>query len=79
MAKKPTNIGKLFGLGLSFGVTMFISLWITTTIGSWIDGKLGLNGVFEFIGIIIGVFSSFRLLMENVAAMDRKPGDGNHK
>ena len=74
MARKPSSMGQLFGLGLSFGVTMFVSIWICTAVGGWIDSKLGLTGFFEFIGVILGVFSGFRLLMENVAALDRKQG-----
>lgn len=70
MAKGP-SIGQYMGLGLSFGVTMFVSIWITTKVGGWLDGLFGLAGVFEFIGLIIGIISGFRLLMENIAALDR--------
>lgn len=68
---KNVSPSQLFGLGLSFGVTMFVSIWITTKVGGWIDEKLGLNGVFFFIGLLMGIFSGFRLLLENVKALER--------
>lgn len=77
--KKSISPSQLFGLGLSFGVTMFVSVWITTKIGGWLDGKLGLNGVCSFIGLLLGIFSGFRLLLENVAALEREKEWQNDK
>lgn len=73
MAKK-VGPGQIVGLGLSFGVTMLVSILIMYKVGQWIDGKLGLDGIFAFIGILMGVFSGFRLLLENVQSIDRPRG-----
>ena len=73
MARKISP-GQVIGLGLSFGVTMMVSIAIMYFVGRWIDGKLGLNGVFTFIGILLGIFSGFRLLLENIKDLERPRG-----
>ena len=73
MARKISP-GQVIGLGLSFGVTMLVSIAIMYFIGNWIDKKLGLDGVFTFIGILLGIFSGFRLLLENVKDLERGRG-----
>ena len=73
MARKISP-GQVIGLGLSFGVTMLVSIAIMYFVGSWIDKKLGLGGVFTFIGILLGIFSGFRLLLETVKDLERPRG-----
>ena len=73
MARKISP-GQVIGLGLSFGVTMLVSIAIMYFFGGWIDRKLGLNGVFTFIGILLGIFSGFRLLLENIKDLERPRG-----
>ena len=73
MARKISP-GQVIGLGLSFGVTMLVSIAIMYFVGGWIDRKLGLNGVFTFIGILLGIFSGFRLLLENINDLERPRG-----
>ena len=73
MARKISP-GQVIGLGLSFGVTMLVSIAIMYFVGGWIDRKLGLNCVFTFIGILLGIFSGFRLLLENIKDLERPRG-----
>ena len=73
MARKISP-GQVIGLGLSFGVTMLVSIAIMYFVGGWIDRKLGLNGVFTFIGILLGILSGFRLLLENIKDLERPRG-----
>ena len=73
MARKISP-GQVIGLGHSFGVTMLVSIAIMYFVGGWIDRKLGLNGVFTFIGILLGIFSGFRLLLENIKDLERPRG-----
>ena len=73
MARKISP-GQVIGLGLSFGVTMLVSIAIMYFFGGWIDRKLGLNGVFTFGGILLGIFSGFRLLLENIKDLERPRG-----
>ena len=73
MARKISP-GQVIGLGLRFGVTMLVSIAIMYFVGGWIDRKLGLNGVFTFIGILLGIFSGFRLLLENIKDLERPRG-----
>lgn len=70
--KPPVRIGSYVGIGLSFGTTLAVSLWLTTTAGGWLDARLGLNGIFTFLGLLLGIFSSFRILVDNIAAIERK-------
>lgn len=74
MADQKVGLGQIVGIGLSFGVTMALSIFIMYEAGHWIDGKLGLNGVFAFIGILMGIFSGFRLLLESVRSLERPRG-----
>lgn len=79
MAKpKYSNAGQYIGLGLSFGVTMIVSIYIASWVGGWLDNQLGLNGVFRFIGILCGIFSGFRVFIDNVEQM-HNPIDPNER
>lgn len=74
---KFSNAGQYIGLALSFGVTMLVSIYIAAWVGQWIDAKLGLDGVFRFIGVLCGIYSGFHLLIENVEQMHnpKNPND----
>ena len=73
MARKVSP-GQVIGLGLSFGVTLLVSIVIMYVVGQWIDNKLGLENVFTFIGVLMGIFSGFRLLLENIRDLERPRG-----
>jgi len=64
--KTPTNAGQLFGLALSFGATMLVSIAIMSFVGRWLDSKFGTTNVFWLIGVLIGICSGFRLFIEQV-------------
>ena len=73
MARKVSP-RQVIGLGLSFGVTLLVSIVIMYVVGQWIDNKLGLENVFTFIGVLMGIFSGFRLLLENIRDLERPRG-----
>lgn len=76
---KYSMAGQYIGLGLSFGVTMAVSIIIAGWAGNWIDMKLGLdNGIFKLIGILCGIFSGFRVFIDNVEQM-HNPIDPNER
>lgn len=79
MGKPKYNMaGQYIGLGLSFGVTMAVSIVIAAWVGTWLDSKLGLNGVFQFVGILCGIFSGFRVFIDSVEQM-HNPIDPNER
>lgn len=44
------------------GLMMVIPIFLCMFFGIWLDGKVGTNGVFTIIFLIIGVFAGFRNL-----------------
>ena len=75
---KFTSINDYFGLALSFSVTMLVSVVIMMTIGHWLDGKLGTNGIFWLIFTLGGIYSGFHLFIEQVDQM-QNPRDINER
>lgn len=75
---KFTSINDYFGLALSFSVTMLVSVVIMMTIGHWLDGKLGTNGIFWLIFTLGGIYSGFHLFIEQVEEM-QNPRDINER
>ena len=84
MPKEPRTFGKFttindyIGLALSFCVTMLVSVLIMMWIGNWIDSKLGTPGIFWLLGSLGGIFSGFRLFIEQVEQM-QNPRDPNER
>jgi len=70
--KKRSNSGQYIGLAFNFGVILVVSMFIMFKVGAWIDAKLGTKGIFTLIFVIMGIASGFRVLMNDVASIDRK-------
>ncbi len=73
MKKKQTsNSGQYIGLAFNFGIILVISMVIMFKVGAWIDAKLGTKGIVTLVFVIMGIISGFRVLMSNVADIDRR-------
>lgn len=78
MLGKPTSAGQYIGLGLSFGVTMLVNIAIASSVGRWLDGKLGTPDIFWLFGVLAGIFVGFRLFIEQVDQLQH-PKDPNER
>lgn len=65
---------KAFTLGMNivinFAIIMGISLFITVNLGLFLDEKLGTGFLMTFLGAILGIFSSFRVLFDQIKLLD---------
>lgn len=57
---------KAANLALSFGVTLGVSLYITYQLGHWLDQRLGTGYLITFFFVLVGVASSFRVLIREL-------------
>jgi F0F1-type ATP synthase assembly protein I len=60
--------GKYMGLGLQFGGAILLFLWI----GQWVDRKLGTNGVFVVVGVLVGAGAAFFSIYRSLMADQRR-------
>ncbi len=60
--------GKYMGLGLQFGGSILLFLWI----GQWVDRKLGTNGIFVLIGVFAGAGAAFYSMYRSLMADQRR-------
>ena len=49
-AKRGYSRKDYLGLAVSFGVTMLLSVLVTSWCGKWLDAKLGTPGIFWLLG-----------------------------
>ena len=79
--KKNRDI-KAFTLGMNivinFAIIMAVSLFITVNLGLFLDEKVGTGFLFTFFGAILGIFSSFRVLFDQIKILDREEGEDEH-
>ena len=59
-----------FNLVINFGIVLAVSLWITLKVGGYLDQKLHTGYLFTFIGVGMGIFSSFRVLFDQIKKWD---------
>jgi ATP synthase protein I len=60
--------GKYMGLGLQFGGSILLFLWI----GQWVDRKLGTNGIFVLVGVFVGAGAAFYSMYRSLMADQRR-------
>jgi len=54
---------------VSFGVTLVVSLLLGFWGGSWLDNRFGTSPVFLIVGILLGVFVSFKSLLTELQVL----------
>lgn len=60
--------GKYMGLGLQFGGAILLFLWI----GQWVDRKLGTDGIFVLVGVLVGAGAAFYSIYRSLMADQRR-------
>lgn len=65
MSKKK-QILKVVSVGLSFGATMIACLYFGYKAGAFLDEYLNTAPLFSFLGILLGVFISFKSLLSSI-------------
>lgn len=74
-ARKNRDINA-FAIGMNivvnFGIIMAVSLFITVHVGEYLDRLFHTGYLFTFVGIILGIFSSFRVLFDQLKWLDNE-------
>ncbi len=65
------TIAKYMSLGLSFGLTMAITVYFLYRGGQWLDDRLGTGPLFMFLGVILGIVTVFKRLYNELQISDR--------
>ncbi len=60
--------GKYMGLGLQFGGSILLFLWL----GQWVDRKLGTDGIFVLVGVFAGAGAAFYSMYRSLMADQRR-------
>lgn len=60
--------GKYAGLGLQFALSILFFGWL----GQWVDRKLGTDGIFLLLGVLIGAGAAFYSMYRSLMADQRR-------
>ena len=75
MGFKNSPAFKYINFGISFGITIAITVYVLFLGGRWLDDRLGTAPLFMFLGVVIGVAAVFKRLITDLKTLDQKPGD----
>lgn len=71
--------GRYAGLGLQFALSILLFLFV----GQWLDGRLGTEPLFIFLGVFLGAgaafYSMYRSLMADLRREDERKKSGSPK
>lgn len=73
--KSPTY--KYINFGLSFGLTMAITLYLLYQGGKWLDNRFGSAPVFTFLGIVLAIAAVFKRLFTDIRMLDKDLSQNN--
>ena len=76
MGFKKSPAFKYVNFGVSFGLTMAITVYVLYLGGKWLDDRLGTAPLFVFLGVITGVAAVFKRLITDLKTLDKEPEDG---
>lgn len=71
MGFKKSPVYKYINFGLSFGLTMAITVYLLYQGGKWLDNRFDSAPLFMFIGIVLAIAAVFKRLFADVKMMDR--------
>ncbi|MHB8157024.1 MAG: AtpZ/AtpI family protein [Desulfocucumaceae bacterium] len=71
MVKKSSPVQKYINFGLSFGLTMAITVYLLYQGGAWLDNRFNTAPVFMFIGILLAIAAVFKRLFAEVKMLDK--------
>lgn len=79
-ATKKNKELSAFALGMNivtnFAIIIGVSLFITINVGLYLDKLFHTGFLFVFLGLLLGIFSSFRVLFDQLKWLDSKD-EGN--
>ena len=75
MGFKNSPAFKYINFGISFGITMAITVYVLYLGGKWLDNRLGTAPLFMFLGIVMAVAAVFKRLVADLKTLDKEPGD----
>ena len=64
------NALKFINVGLTFGITSAVAIYVGYLGGSWLDGQLGTDPIFMFLGVVLGIAATFRILIRDVLGVE---------
>ena len=62
---------KFIYFGISFGITMAVSLYVCYKAGTWLDQRFVTEPIFSILGILVGVILSFKSLLDRLNLIDK--------
>ena len=78
--KNAFRTNKLWQIGISFGLTVGISVYILGfLLGAWLDEKFATGQVFTIIGVLLAIFSSFARLIHDFILLDKQSKQNKEK
>lgn len=66
MGFKKSPAYKYINYGLSFGLTMVITLYLLSQGGKWLDNRLGTYPLFMIIGILLAIGAVFKQMITDL-------------
>lgn len=79
MRSKKNNAFKYVNFGLSFGLTLAITLYLLYKGGAWLDQRLGTSPLFMMVGIILALATVFRQLVGEIGELSQKDDEDKPK
>lgn len=70
MARKDRGALKYLNFGISFGLTLAITVYLLYLGGNWLDNKLGTSPLFVMLGILLAVATVFKQLLSEVKSLN---------
>lgn len=72
MKFKKSPAYKYINYGISFGLTMAITVYVLFLGGSWLDDRAGTYPLFTFLGVILAIATVFKRLLTDLRVMERQ-------
>lgn len=70
--KKPSSSAmKYLNFGLSFGLTMAITVYLLSQGGKWLDNRFDTSPIFMSLGIILAIATVFKRLFTDIKTLDK--------
>jgi len=69
--KSSSSAMKYLNFGLSFGLTMAITVYLLAQGGKWLDNRLDTSPIFMSLGIILAIATVFKRLFTDIKTLDK--------
>lgn len=70
MGYKDKSAFKYINFGISFGLTMGITVYLLYLGGKWLDSRLGTTPLFIMLGILLAIATVFRQLIGDIETLN---------